>query len=271
MDPIILVPIALAVAWAASRNKKKTSTTKKPEDELPPVHEDPFGPFDGPVPAPPKPTEPTEPEPWRPGGPELPKPPQDGPVGPKPFPGPHGGPSSPEMGDPSPTEIYPGTTREEIESFENAEYGLFISSDCETIFEGELWWDEVFLPQARGLVLGNPDAFHHPSAVIYELLVMPPKGEEELETPAQSCVAAWEEFVYGAFTPLGTFSGWIDDPHDEYWDYAEWFDQEYPELAEFLWSLNTGLWGDPEMAEVFDRPWPADDPEGEIDFEPTGS
>lgn len=265
MDPIIILPIALAVAWAASRNKKK-STTKKAEPEPlvdpPPPHDDPVGPFDGGDP---------EPEPSRPDGPDLPKPPQDGPVGPKPFPGPQGGPKSPELGDPRPTEVFPGTTSEEIEAFENAAYGLFISSDCQTVYEGEQWWNEVFYPEARKLVLDNPEAYHYPTAVIYELLVMPPPGEDEPETSAQACVAAWGEFVYGDVTPVGTFSGWIDDPNDEYWDYSAWFDEEYPALSELLWDLHQSLWLDPEFAEVFDQPWPEDEPEGDIDFDPTGS
>jgi len=260
MDPIIILPIALGLAWAATRKKKTTKKPTKTEPELPSVHDDPFGPFD-------------DPEPWRPGGPELPPPPYDGPVGPKPFPGPSGGPKSPEFEDPSPTEIYPGTTTEQIEAHENAAYGLFISSDCETVFEGERWWDEVFMPRARALVLEQPDAYHHPSAVLYELLVMPPQEGHETETPAQSCVAAWSEFVYGAFTPASTFSGWIDDPHDEYWDYTDWFGEEYPSLSEFLWAAHSNLWSEPDLAAVFDRDWPQDvlEDDGDIDFDPTGS
>ena len=80
MDPIIVVPVALAVAWAATRKKKKTkateplpSVTDEPKNPLPPAPTpDPVGPFDGPG----------GDEPWRPGGP--------GQVGPKPFPGPSG-------------------------------------------------------------------------------------------------------------------------------------------------------------------------------------
>ncbi|MCA9707878.1 MAG: hypothetical protein KDK70_18645, partial [Myxococcales bacterium] len=67
MDPIVIVPIALAVAWAATRKKKTTKKKAEPEvTDLPAVDDGPVGPFDGPGP-----------EPWRPGGPDLPKPPQD--------------------------------------------------------------------------------------------------------------------------------------------------------------------------------------------------
>lgn len=265
MDPIIIVPVALAVAWAATRKKKKTTKKTEPLPTVldepveplppPPTHDDPFGPFDGPG---------NGGEPWRPGGP--------GQVGPKPFPGPSGGPKPPEYEDPSPVEIYPGTTAAEIEQHANAGYALFISSDCETIFEGESWYAEMFLPRARELVLGYPKAFHHPVAVIYELLVYPQLEDapDEPETPTQACVAAWGEFVYGDRTPLGTFSGWISersDPYEEYGDYMAWFQEEYPELSDLLWTLYTALWTEPELSEVFDRAWPEDEAAGEIDFD----
>jgi hypothetical protein len=282
MDPIIIVPVALAVAWAATRKKKTTKKTEPlptvldepTEPTEPPVHDDPFGPYDGPG----------GDEPWRPGGPDLPKPP--GQVGPKPFPGPSGGPKPPEVEDPAPIEIYPGTTPEDIEAHEHAGYGLFISSDCETVYEGELWYSDVFLPKARELVLEYPDAFHHPTAVIYELLViaaheaalfeqsMTPHLTDTPETPTQACVAAWEEFVYGDYTPAGTYSGWISersDPNGEYGDYSNWFREEYGALSSFLWGLYTSLWREPELAEVFDLPWPADEDPGEIDFDTAGS
>jgi hypothetical protein len=272
MDPILIVPVALAVAWAATRKKK---TTKK----LPPVvdepTDDPLGPIDGPGGV----------EPWRPGGPDLPKPSGGGQVGPKPFPGPSGGPKAPEYQDPAPVEIHPGTTPEEIEAHEHAAYGLFISSDCETVYQGELWWSDVFLPRARALVLAYPEAFHHPVAVIHELLVampneaalyeqsMSPHPTDVLETPTQACVAAWEELVYGDHTPVGTYSGWISersDPNGEYDDYAQWFGEEYPALSTMLWDLYTALWMEPELAEVFDQSWPADEVSGDIDFDAVG-
>ena len=120
MDPIIILPVALAVAWAASRKKKTTKkttttstttptktptpTTAEPSEQPPPT-EQPKGPFDGPGGE----------EPWRPGGPDV-----DGPKGPEPFPGPSGGPKDPAVGDPSPIEIYPGTTAAEIDAQDNA-------------------------------------------------------------------------------------------------------------------------------------------------------
>lgn len=265
MDPIFLVPIALAVAWAASRKKKSTpkTTTPTPTEpdpiDLPGVHDDPF-------------VGPGGEEPWRPGGPDLP--PYDGPVGPKQFPGPSGGPKPPEAEDPSPVEVFPGTTIEEIEEHEHAGHGLFISSDCETVYVGDRWFENVFLPQARLLVHGMPDAFHHPVAVIYELLVAPSRDDDgEPTTPAAACVAAWGEFVYGGYTPEGTYSGWIVDDTGEYWEYLEWFDEEYPELNAALESIYRALWDEPDLAEVFDRDWPLDAPsdDGGIDFEPTGT
>lgn len=274
MDPIIVLPVALAVAWAATRKKKKTtkkteplpSVTDEPDKPLPPppTHSDPFGPFDGPG---------TQ-EPWRPGGP--------GQVGPKPFPGPSEGPKPPDEQDPSPVEIYPGTTAEQIEEHANSGYAIFISSDCETVYEGERWYSDVFLPKARALVLEHPNAFHHPVAVMYELLVAMPTDEGFLgsipvrhsehvaTTPAEGCIGAWGDFVYGDFTPLGTYSGWISertDPGDEYWDYAEWFREEYPELAELLGNISSALWDEPELAAVFERDWPGDEPPGDLDFD----
>ena len=267
MDPIIIVPVALAVAWAATRKKKtvskpKATSTVQPEPVLPSVDDDLPGPFEGPGGE----------EPWRPGGPTLPKPPQDdGPVGPKPFPGPSAGPKPPEVGDPRPIEIYPGTTPEDLEEHVHADYGLFISSDCETVLQGERWWDDVFLPQARELVLGNPEMFHHPTAVIHELLVNLGGVHEEEVTPAQECAAAWVEFVYGEFTPYGTYSGWIG-AGDEYYEYHEWFEQEYPELSRLLWDLYVDLWAEPDLGKVFDREWPGDLPDEDgLDFEPTGT
>ena len=175
-----------------------------------------------------------------------------------------------DLGDPSPTEIYPGTTPEQIEEHEHAAYGLFISSDCETVYEGERWYEDVFLPQARELVHANPPAFHHPNAVIYELLVVPQMSDEEPETPTQACVAAWGEFQYGLRTTVGTFSGWVPGS-DESDAYFLWFAQEYPELDELLYDLYTRLWSEPDLADVFDMDWPEDEPEGDIDFEPTGT
>ena len=278
MDPIVIVPVALAVAWAATRKKKKpakkaelpsvTDEPEKPDEPLPPPPtKDPVGPYDGPGGG----------EPWRPGGP--------GQGGPKPFPGPSGGPKAPEYEDPAPVEVYPGTTAEQIEEHENAGYALFVSSDCETVYEGEKWYSEVFLPKARELVLSDPEAFHHPVAVIYELLVVQPSEALALPgtdysqqdvvppTPALACIGAWGEFVYGDYTPLGTYSGWITertDPGDEFWDYGEWFRAEYPELADFLSGLNAALWYEPGLEEIFDREWPDDVPPGDIDFGPTG-
>jgi hypothetical protein len=272
MDPIVIVPVALAVAWAATRNKKKTtkktelpSVTDEPPKELPPppTHDDPFGPYDGPG----------GDEPYRPGGP--------GQGGPKPFPGPKGGPKPPEYEDPAPIEIYPGTTADEIEQHDNAGYGLFISSDCETVYEGESWYTDVFLPKARELVLGDPDAFHHPVAVIYEILVAMPTGEgfsqpegkphrdHVVKTDAAACVAAWAEIVYGGYTPLGTYSGWINDPYDESWDYYDWFKGEYPDLSDLLYGLAAAMWNEPDLVEIFDLDWPEDTADGDIDFEPT--
>ena len=271
MDPIVIVPVALAVAWAATRKKKTTKKTELPAvtDDTPkplpepPTEDEPVGPYDGPGGG----------EPWRPGGP----------VGPKTFPGPKGGPKAPEEEDPGAVEIYPGTTAEEIEQFDNAAYGLFISSDCETVYEGERWYTDVFLPKARELVLGAPAAFHHPVAVIYEILVVWPSEAEALEqasvpqrdydptTPTEQCIAAWHEFVYGDFTPLGTYSGWISertDPNDEYWDYGQWFGTEYPMLVDFLTGLYSMLWDEPEFAEIFSRDWPDDEPPGDLDFNP---
>ena len=260
MDPIVIVPVALALAWAASRKrkstKKKTVTDPEPEPEVvePPVWDGPG--FD----------------PWRPGGPEVPKPPQDGPTGPKPWPGPSGGPKSPEEEDPRPTEIYPGTTATQIEEHEYAGYGLFISLDCNSVFEGERWYEDVFLPRARELVLDTPEAYHHPVGVIYALLVADQMRGEEPETPVQECVAAWPDFVYGDVTPLGTFSGWVterSDPADEYWDYLEWFANEYYALDRFLNDLYSRLYAEAELAEVFEEEWPDDDPDaGDIEFDP---
>lgn len=272
MDPIIVVPIALAVAWATTRKKKKPSkkteplpaVTDEPPKELPPPPQtDPIGPYDGPGGQ----------EPWRPGGPQ---------VGPKTFPGPSEGPKPPEEQDPSPVEIYPGTTAEEIEGHANSGYAIFISSDCEMVYEGERWYSDVFLPKARELVLDHPALFHHPAAIMYELLVAAPTGEgffgptmvthrdHQPTTGAGQCLAAWADFVYGDFTPEGTYSGWISersDPRDEYWDYLEWFDSEYPDLSMFLGNVVSALWREPELAEVFERDWPADEPPGELDFE----
>lgn len=277
MDPVIILPAgALLLAWAATRKKKKATKKTEPLPTVlepvepskplptPPTENGPVGPYVGPGGE----------EPWRPGGP--------GQVGPKPFPGPSGGAKDPEEEDPSPVEIWPGTTAEEIEAQPNARYGLFISSDCETVFEGESWYAEVFLPKARQLVLEHPLAFHHPVAVIYEILVAAPTGQGFFgpdpvtqsqhvpEGAAMQCAAAWGEFVYGDFTPLGTYSGWISsrtDPNDEFWEYGEWFSEEYPELAELLSGLNSALWAEPDLAAVFDQEWPADEPPGEIDFD----
>lgn len=273
MDPIIIVPVALAVAWATTRKKKPAKKTElpsvadEPERPLPPPPtKDPVGPYDGPG----------SDEPWRPGGP--------GPVGPKPFPGPSGGPKPPEYEDPTPVEIHPGTTAEELEEHAHVGHALFVSSDCETVYEGEKWYAEIFLPKARELVLGHPAAFHHPVAVIYELLVVQPSEAQALpgtnythqelvpSTPALACIGAWGEFVYGDYTPLGTYSGWISersDPGDEFWDYSDWFGAEYPELADFLSNLNYTLWQEPDLAEIFDREWPGDEPGGDLDFDPS--
>lgn len=268
MDPIIILPLALAVAWAASRKKKtttkKATTPTEPTEPTEPIEQptgtdDPTGPFDGPGGE----------EPWRPGGPGV-----DGPKGPKPFPGPSGGPKDPDLGDPSPTEIYPGTTVTDIEEQDNAPFGLFIGSDCNDVYVGDRWFEEVFLPQARGLVLGNPEAFHHPVAVMWELLVAPQIAEEDGEpTPPAACIAAWPEFAYGGFTPVGTFSGWIIDPDNTYWDYIEWFQAEYAALDDALWEVVFGLNNEPDLWAIFDREWPQDRPEGDgdIDFEPTGT
>lgn len=273
MDPIIVVPVALAVAWAATRKKKKPAKKTEP---LPSVTEEPIKELP-PPPIETDPVDPTDPggqEPWRPGGP--------GQVGPKPFPGPGEGPKSPDEENPSPVEIYPGTTPEEIEAHPNAGYAVFVSSDCETVYEGERWYAEVFLPRARELVLEHTAAFHHPVAVIYELLVVMPTDEgvfgsfpvrhsEHVPfTGAEKCIAAWGEFVYGDFTPAGTYSGWISersDPYDEYWDYMKWFSAEYPELSKLLGDINIALWDEPDLAEVFSREWPADEPPGELDFD----
>lgn len=263
MDPIIILPVALAVAWAASRKKKtakkSTPTPTTTPTEPPPVVEDPIGPFDGPGGE----------EPWRPGGPDV-----DGPKGPKPFPGPSGGPKDPELGDPSPTEIYPGTTQAEIDEQDNAAYGMFIGSDCVDVYVGDRWFHDVFLPQARTLVLDHPEAFHAPAGVIWELLVVPQLSNDDGEpTPTAACISAWSEFAYGGFTPLGTFSGWIIDPDNTYWDYAEWFQAEYPALDDMLWELTYALVNVPELWAVFDREWPLDYPQdpSEFDMEPTGT
>lgn len=278
MDPIIIVPVALAVAWAATR-KKKTSTKPKattpttPEHDLPGVDDEPelpsvlddepdepepVGPFEGPGGE----------EPWRPGGPNLPKPQQ-----PEPDPFPSGGPKPPELGDPRPIDIYPGTTAEQIAEHEHAAYGLFISTDCKTVFEGELWLSDVFMPLARELVLGHPEMFHHPVAVMHELLINLGGTDDAEETMAEGCIGAWSEFVYGAFTPYGTYSGWIHDPHDEYWADVEWFTVEYPKLDQFLWDIYMALWDEPDLVKVFEADWPDDvpgDDEG-IEFDPTGT
>ena len=275
MDPIIILPVALAVAWAASRKKKTTKkkktttstttptttptpTTAEPTEQPPPT-EEPKGPFDGPGGE----------EPWRPGGPDV-----DGPKGPEPFPGPNGGPKDPGLGDPSPIEIYPGTTAAEIDAQDNAAYGLFIGSDCIDAYAGDRWFEDVFLPRARSLVLDNPEAFHAPVAVIWELLVVPQLGEEvDDDSAPAACISMWSEFAYGGFTPSGTFSGWILDPDNSYWDYAEWYQTEFTVLDQMLWDLVYALVSKPELWAVFDRDWPDDRPEGDgdVEFEPTGT
>ncbi len=276
MDPVIILPAgALLLAWAATRKKKPV---KKAEPVAPPLEEPkPLPPKQPPSPPPRPALPPVGPggeEPWRPGGP--------GPVGPMPFPGPNGGPKDPEEQDPSPVEIWPDTQPEEIDSHPNAAFGLFVSSDCKTVFEGVSWYTEVFLPRARQLVLQHPLAFHHPVAVLYELLVAAPSGHGLLgpdpitqrdhvpDQAALQCIAAWGEFGYGDFTPLGTYSGWISsrtDPHDEFWSYAEWFSEEYLELSELLSTLYTALWAESDLAAVFDQNWPADEPPGDLDFD----
>jgi hypothetical protein len=263
MDPVIIIPAgALLLAWAATRKKKKV--TKKSElpselDELDkPLPPPPTGPYVGPGGE----------EPWRPGGPGQ---------GPKPFPGPSGGPKHAEDEDPSPIEIWPGTRPEDIEAHPHARYGLFVSADCETVYVGELWYEEVFLPQARELVLGYTKAFHHPSAVMYELLVARPSGngffspnpvmqrEHYPEDPHLMCIAAFGDFVYGDFTPVGTYSGWVT--HEDAWDYYKWFRGEYPVLSGFLSDLSARLWSEVEFAWIFELEWPEDEPDGDLDFD----
>ncbi|MCH9684698.1 MAG: hypothetical protein K0V04_24900 [Deltaproteobacteria bacterium] len=275
MDPLFILPIALAVAWAATRkpkSKPKAKTAPKPTPTPttdPWVVEEPPHVFDGP-----------QPEPWRPGGPNLPKPPSnDGPTEPEPdpetpepFPGPGAKPRPPHMGDPRPIEVYPGTTHEQLQQYEDASYALFITTDCQAVFEGEHWFSEVFLPRARDLVETFPEAVHHPVALLYELLVGPQLEDLGMspETATQACTGEWEEFALGGVTIHGTFSGWVEFS-EEYDAYQQWHRSTYPAVNAVLWDLYTRLWLFPDLAAVFEADWPEDETEGDIDFDPTGT
>lgn len=258
MDPIIILPLALAVAWAATRkksSKRSSSNGKSGAQDIPPTHDDPFGPLDGPTPEPPRPAPPVPrpppvaPPPVEPPPPVVePSPPIEDPLAP--FPGPTAGPRDPELGDPSPVDVYPETRLEIVADYDHAAYGLFITTDCDEVYEGDDWYDAVFLPRARELVLHQREAFHSPVAVMYELLVRPGRERNEPGTIVHECLAAWDEFVYGTPTTSGTYSGWIDDV-DGYWEHAEWFAAQFPVLSSFIESVRSRLWWESDLAEVF--------------------
>lgn len=258
MDPIILMVVGVGIYFATRKKKSKKKRKKKTPDL----------PIDGPVePATPGPI--PDPGPFRPG-PPIPSPSPDPivvepdepdePVGPKPWPGPGDGPNPPpqpgEPGDPFPVVVNNDVDDIDIEDFPETPWNIYISADCSFVYEGDLWYDDVFGPAALVLMQGDPGQYHHPWALMWALLV---QGEFGDESAAAACLKAWPEFIYG------TRGGELEmDTLQVYSEYQIWFLNEYPDLSGFLYALEQQMWADSAFTDVFQAPW---DTGGGIPFE----
>jgi hypothetical protein len=131
---------------------------------------------------------------------------------------------------------------------------IYWSTDCQTVIEGDDWFEEVFVPTALQWLDYDLEAFGYTPYLLRQLLLLPNEDGEIYSEPA--CIAEWPgiKAIY-LDVPGGLWDESSFDGFDNWLNAVEKYIADYPAMEAWLDSLHERLWDHPEVGIILSEWW----------------